>query len=288
MTLATAVCCDGRGRDCCLRHWLAHRHRRLLLPAAAQQARRDRQRRHRRRGDGTERAGGRRLGDRRDHRPADPLHQERRHRRPGPLPHPRSAEGELRGVGARLRPRRHRQGPQASRAGSSTSPRAAPTPEGRGRNLSGDLLVLDAEDAGASTSSRSATSRRQARVAQRHQDQRLLRLPRARQQGDAHHPADVRRHEVGGCLGAPHPVRPGHDQHGDRRSAASTPSARSSCSRTGPTASPPANCRPRSRRDRRAASATSSSRSGTFPIPSTTCTTSPRPTSASRRSTPTA
>ena len=45
---------------------------------------------------------------------------------------------------------------------------------------------------------------------------------------------------------------------------------------------------PRSRSVRRAASATSSSRSGIFPIPSTTCTTSPRPTSASRRSTPTA
>ena len=53
------------------------------------------------------------------------------------------------------------------------------------------------------------------RVAQRGQDQRLLRLPRARQQGDAHDPGHVLRHEAGGCLGAAHPVRPGDEQHGD-------------------------------------------------------------------------
>ena len=54
--------------------------------------------------------------------------------------------------------------------------------------------------------------------------------------------------------------------------AASTRRARSSSSRIGPTASPPASCRPR-RRGRRGASATSSSRSGTSPIRSTICTT---------------
>ena len=53
-----------------------------------------------------ERTGSRRLGDRGDHRPADPLHQERRHRRPGPLRHPRPADRELSGLGARLRPGR--------------------------------------------------------------------------------------------------------------------------------------------------------------------------------------
>src|SRR5207302_455367 len=60
----------------------------------------------RRRGARSEGPGGRRLGDRRDHRPADPLHQERRHRRSGPLRHPRSADRELSGLGAWLRPRR--------------------------------------------------------------------------------------------------------------------------------------------------------------------------------------
>ena len=118
--------------------------------------------------------------------------------------------------------------------------------EGRRRVLSGDLLVRDAEDAG---EARVSARQRQdpGRVAQRHQDQRLLRLPRARQQGDAHHPADVLRHEAGGCLGAAHPVRPGHDQHGDRDRPHRRRSARSSCSPTGPTASPRANCPPRSR-----------------------------------------
>ena len=71
-------------------------------------------------------------------------------------------------------------------------------------------------------------------------------------------------------------------------SAASTSRARSSCSPTGPTASPQANCRPPSRRARRASSATSSSRCGTGPIPRPICTTRSRPTSAIPRSTPTA
>ena len=51
-------------------------------------------------------AGSRRLGDRRDHRSADPLHPERRHRRPGPLRHSRPADRELSGLGARLWPGR--------------------------------------------------------------------------------------------------------------------------------------------------------------------------------------
>ena len=232
--------------------------------------------------------GGRRLGDRRDHRPADPLHQERGDRRSGPLPHPRSAARRTtrcsRAATACVDSAKVQSEPGKVVNFTATT---APTPEGGRRNLSGDLLVFDAEDAG---EARVPARQRQepGRVAQRRQDQRLLRLSRARQQGDAHDPAGVRRHEVGGRLGAAHPVRAGDEQHGDRHRPHRYRSARSRCSPTGPTASPPASCLPRSRSGRRAGSATSSSRSGISPIPSTTCTTSPRPTSASRRSTPTA
>ena len=66
------------------------------------------------------------------------------------------------------------------------------------------------------------------------------------------------------------------------------PARAASCSPTGPTGSPRANCRPRSRRARRASSATSSSRCGTGPTPRPICTTRSRPTSAIPRSTPTA
>ena len=159
--------------------------------------------------------------------------------------------------------------------------------EGCRRALSGDLLVLDAQDAGRA---RIPARQRQdaGRVAQRDQDQRLLRLSRARQQGDAHHSVGVRRHEERGRLGAAHPVRPGDDQHGDRdrpprHAARAQPVRRLDRPRRGRRSA-----RRASRRARRARSATSSSRSGTSPIRSTTCTTSRRPTNASRRSIPTA
>ena len=118
-------------------------------------------------------------------------------------------------------------------------------------HLSGDLLVFDAEDAG---EARVPARQREepGRVAQRREDQRLLRLPRARQQGDAHDPAGVRRHEIRGRLGAPHPVRPGDEQHGDRDRPHRHAARARACSPTGPTASPRANCRPRSRRARKA------------------------------------
>ena len=72
---------------------------------------------------GPEGPGGRRLGDRRDARPAGPLHQERRHRRPRPLRRARSAAGELPGVGARLRPGRQRQDDGQAGTARSTSRR---------------------------------------------------------------------------------------------------------------------------------------------------------------------
>ena len=82
-------------------------------------------------------------------------------------------------------------------------------------------------------------------MAQRDQDQRLLRLSRARQQGDPHHSGDVLRHEAGRRLGAPHPVRPGDEQHGDRDRPCRRPARVEGFRRAGPTGSPPANCPPR-------------------------------------------
>ena len=83
------------------------------------------------------------------------------------------------------------------RAGQDRQPHgdAGADAQGRRRDLSGDLLVLDAEGAG---EARVPGRQRQepGRMAERRQDQRLLRLSRARQQGDAHHPGDVLRHEV--------------------------------------------------------------------------------------------
>ena len=52
-------------------------------------------------------------------------------------------------------------------------------------------------------------------VARRGQDQWLLHLPPARQQGDAHDPEGFRRHEAGRSLGAAHHVRPGAGADGE-------------------------------------------------------------------------
>ena len=66
------------------------------------------------------------------------------------------------------------------------------------------------------------------------------------------------------------------------------PARAEDCSPIGPTGSPRANCRRRSRRARKASSAMSSSPCGTGARPRSICTTRSRPTSAIRPSTPTA
>ena len=126
-------------------------------------------------------------------------------------------------------------------------------------------------------------------VARQHQDQRLLGLSRARQQGDAHDPGGTRLVcELARGLGAPHPVRPGHDQHDQHdqplRRAAGARLFRGldRPRRQGRTAVRQA--RPAAR----ASSATSSSRCGTGAARRPTCTTRSRPTGAIRASTPTA
>ena len=57
------------------------------------------------------------------------------------------------------------------------------------------------------------------RLSQRHEEQRLRRLPPARPAFDPHHPRipHARCTDSRGSLGAPHPVRPGRREHGHHR-----------------------------------------------------------------------
>ena len=128
---------------------------------------------------------GRRLGDRRDDRAADPVRADRRHRRPGPLPDARPAEGEVQRLGARLRPRRFAEGPGRARAAPLEPHRGAGADAPRPRAvLPGDLLVLDAEDSRrrASSAARATFPRSitQDRLAEPGEEHRLHRLPPAR------------------------------------------------------------------------------------------------------------
>ena len=105
------------------------------------------------------------------------------------------AEGQLPGVGARLRPRQFPEG--RDRAGQDPQPhrRDRPEPAGGGAVLSGDLLGLD--DPGAGQEQVPRHRRRRQRhpgllqdpgpVAQHDQDQRLRQLPPARQLRDPQH-----------------------------------------------------------------------------------------------------
>ena len=114
--------------------------------AAGADRRRHRQRRYWRRGHRRQRTGGRGMGDRGDHRSADPLRQDGGHGRPGPLRGARSPQSQVQGVGARLWPRRLAEGRRrAGQAGRSQGGAGAERGGGRAV-LSGDLLVLDAED----------------------------------------------------------------------------------------------------------------------------------------------
>ena len=115
---------------------------------------------------------------------------------------PESAEGQLQCLGARLRACRLAQG--CDRARQDPQPHRGAGAERRrgGGILSGDLLVFDAEGAGQERVPRHRPARQRhadqhqepGAVARRRQDQRLLHLPSARQQGDAHDPEGIRRH----------------------------------------------------------------------------------------------
>ena len=134
---------------------------------------------------------------------------------------PRSAESQLRRLGARLRPRRFAEGEERARQAAQSDRGARAERGGRREVLSGDLLVLDDEDPGRGGLRQQgrAAEHQDHRLSQRHEEQRLRRLPPARPALDPHDPEvphgrgqDARR-----SLGAPHPVRAGRREHGQPR-----------------------------------------------------------------------
>ena len=145
-----------------------------------------------------------------------PLHQDRRHRRSGPLRRARSAAGELSGLGARLRPRRFRQDHQ--RAGRDAEPHREDRAErARGRAvLSGRLLVFDDEDPGQGRvrpRQDLPRERHAGSLSRHHQEQWLRRLPSDRPARDPHHPREVPRPSRTACMptrgcAASSPARP--------------------------------------------------------------------------------
>ncbi len=164
-------------------------------PRAARRGGRDRRRRHRRRCHGSERAGSRRLGHRGNHRSADALHQERRHRRPGALRHSRSAGRQLPGLGARLRVDRLAEDARETRPDPQPHRHEGARREIGGALLSGDLLVHDDEDpagCGLRRARRHPEGHHAGNLAAADEQCRLRRLPSARAGGDAHDPGAVR------------------------------------------------------------------------------------------------
>ena len=225
---------------------------------------------------GAKRSRGRCLGDRGNARSAGALHQDRRHRRSGPLRDPRSAESQLRRVGARLRPRRFAEGEERARQAAQPDRGAGPQRGGSREVLPGDLLVRDDEDPrGRDLRQQGRAEQRQDhRLSQRHEEQRLRRLPPARPALDPHDS------EVPPGRGQDATKRPGCVASSPARPArtwspsppVSSAACRSSISATGPSAWRRANCRLQSRRGRRASSATSWSRSATGTTTSNICT----------------
>ena len=207
--------------------------------------------------------------DRRNHGPADASDQERRHRRPGPLPRPGSAERQLRRLGPRLRPRRFAEDAGGAGQGAESEGGAGAERQGRRRVLPGAVLAVAAAAAAEERLPRhrsdTATASRRTCKSQGEWIRNIVNTDGCtgcHQMGNkatreipesARHVRDVRRR-----VGSPHSVGPGRRRH-ERPLYAGRPSrARWRCGRTGPIASPPASCPSARRRARRAASATSS------------------------------
>ena len=163
------------------------------------------------------------MGHRRDHRSADQIRQDRRHRRCRALPHSRSAEGELQGLGARLRTRRL----PASGCDARPKPRFGRdhcAVGGGGREiLSRDVLVFDAPYpcSGPISGHRRNRQRNSAlpedpRRLDRY-DQKLLPImpcARQREHSRAAREGTRRFRKFHRHVGAPPSVGPGNDRHG--------------------------------------------------------------------------
>ena len=165
---------------------------RRLARATERGRRRHRYRRHCHQ---RERPGSGRLGDRRNHRTADQICADRRHRRPGPLPDSRPADGELQRLGARLRPGRLAQDARQTRHNARSHGGARAERSGGGALLPGDLLVHADEDSAGERVRRQERHPREAhaeRLAEADEQCRLHRLPSARPGIDPHDPGRAR------------------------------------------------------------------------------------------------
>ena len=152
----------------------------------------------------------------------------RRDRRPGPLCRARPAEGELRYLGARLWSGRF--SPKVkSEPGKQLNLTAVPAPDEKAAAQYypaiywyAMLKIPTADQFGPEQRARHPRKDQAVRLAQRHEEQRLRRLPSARPAVDPHDPEIPHgsRQDARGSLGAPHPVGPvgrADDQSGGRR-----------------------------------------------------------------------
>src|SRR3982074_3026 len=153
------------------------------------------------------------MGDRGDHRSPDPLCQDGGHGRPRPLPGARPSQSQIQGLGARLRSRRLAEGRRRAGQAARSQGDAGTERGGGGAVLSGDLLVLDAQDPGCQPVRRQERHSRKGhpgRVAHRDQEQSLRRLSPTRPAVHPHDPGGIGRVQVGRRRVAPaHDVRPG-------------------------------------------------------------------------------
>ena len=177
----------------------------------------DRRRRHRRRGHQQERARGRRVGDRGDHRARHPVRQDGGHRRSRSLRDSRPAARPITGVGARLRAGGFPQGQDRARPDRESHRGARAEREGRGGILSGASTGSPCSrfrtracfpGTGADGNGMPVAYTTQEQWLQRRAAERLRQLPPARRQGharDSRGPGDVQ--QFGRRLAAAAPVR---------------------------------------------------------------------------------
>ena len=221
-----------------------------------------RQRRYRRRGHRTAWSRSRRLGDRGNPRSADPLRQDRRDRRPGPLRRARPAESQISGLGARLWACRFAKGRRRRPASTSISPRSpAPDDAAAAKYYPAiywfSMLKIPDKDQFGGKSDIPA-ERHAGRLAHDDQEPGLRRLPSTRSIGDTNHPGGAWAvQDRRGSLGAARSVRSGFAAHGQSARRQAWAACRSNISAIGPIASPKANCHSPSRRGRRASNAIS-------------------------------
>ncbi len=225
-----------------------------------------------------QRTGSRRLGDRRDHRPADQVREDGGHRRARALRRSRAAESDLQRLGARLRAGRFAQGARRAGQARSISPRCRrrtrPRPRSTTRRSTGTRCSRFRRRSDFGGSTRIPKERTQADWLKQMKNIGCIGCHQLGQASTRTIPAAFAHVElVGRGVDAPpavRPVRRADDQPARRQFRRR---CRTSTTASGPIASPRASCRSPSRSGRRASSATSSSPPGSGAPRSTICTT---------------